>query len=288
MLKMNALCVRCLINKHTTDAYKLDKEKASAFCKDLLPVVQAGVGCANSCRVASDIYELYRKHFGIGHEIYDEEKRLSNDFVLQRLPQIRQLVQQQEDPVFAALQFSILGNYLDFAALKGQVSFEKLEEMLQNALSMELPRDTYGEFCHQLSHAKTLLYVTDNAGEIGFDRILAEEIQKAYPGLQITFCVRGLPTHNDATREDAAIMGIPFPIIDTGNDVCGVEWDMLSEETKAVFRASDVILTKGMGNVETLYGIDLNIYQAFLVKCDLIMEVFDKPLMTPMFVHTGA
>ena len=285
MLKMNALCAPCIIGKHAKQAYKLDPVKASDFCKELLPLVADFIGNGNSCRLDSEIRKLYKKHFGYTGDPYAEEKRLSNAFVLERLPRIRELVAQQKDPVFAALQFAILGNYLDFSALKGGVSFEKLDEMLINALSMELPREAYEALLSDLKKAKTMLYITDNAGEIGFDRIFAEQLQKAYPNLQITFCVRGAPTLNDATREDAAVMGIPFKIIDTGNDVCGVELELLGEEARQALETSDVIFTKGMGNVETLYGSKYNIYFAFLTKCDLIMEVFQKPFLTPMLVH---
>ena len=285
MLTMNALCAPCLINKHAKEAYKLDPIKASDFCKDLLPLIADAIGTDNSCHLDSLIRKLYKKHFGYTGDPYAEEKRLSNAFVLERLPRIRELVEQQKDPVFAALQFAILGNYLDFSALKGNVSFEKLDEMLINALSMELPADTYDSLRKDLQKAKTLLYVTDNAGEIGFDRIFAEQLQKAYPELSITFCVRGAPTLNDATREDAEIMGVPFKIIDTGNDVCGVELALLGEEALQAMETSDVIFTKGMGNVETLYGSKYDIYFAFLTKCDLIMETFNKPFLTPMLVH---
>ena len=285
MVTMNALCVRCQIDKHTPVAHGMDPEKASCFFKDFLPLLNDAIGCANSCRLDSDLKKLYRKHFGNSGIDYSEDKRISNEFVLPRLSQIRELVEKQKDPVFAGLQFAILGNYLDFSALKGRVSFEKFEELLTNGLSMELPEDTYKTFCAELEKANTLLYVTDNAGEIGFDRIFAEQLQKAFPNLQITFCVRGAPTLNDATREDADIMGIPFPVIDTGNDICGVEIGMLGAEAENALYTSDVILTKGMGNVETLYGCGLNIYYAFLVKCDRIMEVFQKPLLTPMFVR---
>ena len=285
MLKMNALCAPCFIGKHAKEAYSLDPVKATDFCKELLPMVADAIGKDNSCHLDAEVRKLYKKHFGYTGDPYAGEKRLSNEFVLERLPRIRALIGQQPDRLYAALQFAILGNYLDFSALKGNVSFEKLDEMLLNFHTIELPKDTFAELLGELSAAKTLLYVTDNAGEIGFDRIFAEELQQAFPDLQITFCVRGGNTLNDATREDAAVMGIPFPVIDTGNSICGVELGMLGQEAQKALDTSDVILTKGMGNVETLYGSKYNIYFAFLTKCDLIMEVFDKPFLTPMLVH---
>ena len=119
---------------------------------------------------------------------------------------------------------------------------------------------------------------------IGFDRIFAEAIAKIHPNLEITFCVRGGPTLNDATREDAAAVGIPFRVIDNGNLVPGTQLDLLSAEAKQAVETADVILAKGMANVETMLGCGYNIYYAFLVKCQRFVNLFGKPLMTPMLV----
>jgi len=139
-----------------------------------------------------------------------------------------------------------------------------------------------------LAAGKRLLYLTDNAGEIAMDRLFAEEIQRNYPGLEITFCVRGGITINDATREDAEIVGIPFRVIDNGNLVSGTELSMLSTEAKEAMDSADVIISKGMANTETLYGCGYPIYYAFLVKCVHFEHVFQKPLMTPMLVKDPA
>ena len=94
-----------------------------------------------------------------------------------------------------------------------------------------------------------------------------------------------MPAHNDATREDAEAVGVPFPVIDNGNDVGGTELSLLSGEARQALEEEDVILSKGQGNVETLYGCGYNIYYAFLVKCTRFVQVFHKPLMTPMLVR---
>ena len=156
--------------------------------------------------------------------------------------------------------------------------------MLDTAENIHVERAVFDALCRDLEQAKKLLYLTDNAGEIGFDRIFAEELQKSYPQLQITFCVRGMPAHNDATREDAEAVGVPFPVIDNGNNVGGTELALLSQEARQAMEEADVILAKGQGNTETLYGCGYNIYYAFLVKCNRFVQVFHKPLMTPMLV----
>ena len=284
-LSISAACLMCHFNRYMKKAQALgSSETALAFGKDLMRMYLAAPEGVSSPWFSPQVAELFQKYYGLGDNQYEEEKRLANQFVMERFDRIQSMVRQAKDPVFAGLQFAILGNYLDFAALQGKVSFEKLEEMLKEALRMELDMQVYESLKTDLAKGKKLLYLTDNAGEIGMDRIFAEAIQEAYPHLEITFCVRGGNTINDATREDAAVVGIPFPVIDNGNLVSGTELSMLSEEAKNAMDSADVILSKGMANTETLYGSGYPIYYAFLVKCVRFVEQFGKPLMTPMLV----
>ena len=282
---MNATCLACHFRKNLETASSLgDEATAVAFARELMQLYLDAPDHVASPWFGPGVTALFQKYYGLGEDRYIQEKLDSNRFVMERFADIQARVQAQPDPVYAGLQFSILGNYLDFSALQGQVSFEKLDEMLDMGLGMELDRDCYARLCRELEQGKRLLYLTDNAGEIAFDRIFAEEIRKKYPHLQITFCVRGGPVLNDATREDAAAVGVPFPVIDNGNTIGGTELSLLGKDAKEAFEAADVILAKGMGNNETLYGCGYNVYYAFLVKCKLFEERFGKPLMTPMLV----
>ena len=282
---MNATCLACHFGKQLETASTLGDEKtAIAFARELMQLYLDAPDEAASPYFGPGVTALFQKYYGLSEDRYIQEKVDSNRFVMERFETIQNRVQAQEDPVYAGLQFSILGNYLDFSALQGKVSFEKLDEMLDLGLAMELDRDCYARLCSELETGKKLLYLTDNAGEIAFDRIFAQEIQKKYPHLQITFCVRGGPVLNDATREDAAVVGVPFPVIDNGTRIGGTDLSQISREAREAFETADVILAKGMGNNETLYGCGYNVYYAFLVKCQFFVERFGKPLMTPMLV----
>ena len=282
---MNATCLACHFQKNVETAQSLGGEAAAtAFAYDLLKSYLAAPPEAASPYFNPIVEQLLQTHCGLQGDRYAEEKRLSNQFVLERMGTISDLVERQEDPVYAGLQFSILGNYLDFSALKGKVSFPALEQMLETALDMKLDRACYEALCQDLENGRKLLYVTDNAGEIGFDRIFAEQIAKRYPHIEITFCVRGGPALNDATREDAAAVGLPFPVIDNGTCYGGTVLDAICPEAKAAIADADVIIAKGMGNVETMFGCNYNVYYAFLVKCAYFIQLFDRPLMTPMLL----
>ena len=260
------------------------EEKTMEFARDLMRMYLAAPEGISSPWFTPQTADLLEKHYGLPQDRLREEKELSNRFVMERLDAIRAKVNSAADPVFAGLQFAILGNYLDFSALQGQVSFRKLDDMLDQALEMELDREAYTDFCRDLEKGGNLLYLTDNAGEIGFDRVFAEAIAAKYPQVSITFCVRGAITINDATRADAAAVGIPFPVIDNGNRVPGTQIDLLSGEAKQALDTADVILAKGMANCETMHGCGYNVYYAFLVKCQRFVTLFNKPMLTPMLV----
>ena len=282
----NPDCILCHMRRNVGTARALGTEaQLSEFTKGLLKLYLHVPEGVSSTWLGPETEKLYQEIYGVTGDRFAAEKEFSNRFVMARLDQIRAKVEAAIDPVYAGLQFAILGNYIDFSALYGEVSFEKLDELLTQAESMELNREVYGKFCRDLETGKKLLYLTDNAGEIGFDRICAEPIAKRYPNVQITFCVRGGPTLNDATREDAAAVGIPFPVIDNGNLIAGTQLDILGAEAKQALQSADVVIAKGQANAETLLDSGYNIYYAFLVKCIRFEERFGKPKLAPMLVR---
>lgn len=284
-ISIDTYCLQCLLRRNIALAQTLGtEEQAMAFAKEIMKLCIAAPEGVSSPWFGPQIADLLHDMYGLDYDRFRQEKLDSNRFVLERLPAIREKVTNAKDPVFAGLQFAVLGNYLDFSALQGQVSFEKLEEMLDKALEMELDDQVYADLCRDLRRGGKLVYLTDNAGEIGFDRVLAEAIAAAYPEISVTFCVRGAIAQNDATREDAAAVGIPFPVIDNGNRVAGTQLDMLSPEAAAALSGADVILAKGMANAETMLGCGYNVYYAFLVKCQRFVTRFGKPMFTPMLV----
>ena len=285
---LNSHCVDCLMGKHVQNARSLgDDQTAYAFSKAVMQLFLEAAPEDNSAILGMRINRLYMQYYNMPQDRFQEEKEASNRFVMERLDMVREKTRNTPDPLLTALQYSILGNYIDFSALGKSVSFDTLEQMLQQPEKFAFDTQSYQQFCRDLESAKSLLLITDNAGEIGFDWVLAEELVRRYPQLQVTFCVRGLPAHNDATREDYAFMGIPFPVIDNGSDIGGTDLGSIGQVARTAIENSDVIIAKGMGNTETLYGSGYNVYFAFLVKCKRFEQVFGKPHMTPMFLSEG-
>ncbi|MBE6975056.1 MAG: DUF89 family protein [Ruminococcaceae bacterium] len=282
----DARCIQCFLDRNMEFARTQgDEAQATRFCKAMLQMFLDAPEDISAPWYAPHTARLLQEIYGLDLDRYRPEKEASNAFVLARLEQLRAGIEGAADPLLVGLQYAILGNYIDFAALQEEVNFEKLDAMLAQARQIVLPAENVAAFRRDLARGKKLLYITDNAGEIGFDRVFAEKLARLYPHLEITFLVRGGPALNDATEEDARQVGVPFPVIGNGNLVSGTQLDQLSPAAEEALYGADVIISKGQGNVETLYGCGLNIYYAFLIKCHRFTQLFGQPRLTPMFMR---
>ena len=287
-MKLNSQCILCLLRRHEETALKHGtEEQATAFIRDLMRLLSEGPAEMSAPFYTPDIAKLFTKHYGLSEDRFAGEKEASNRYAMSRFDRLTNLVRTAADPLYAGLQAAILGNYIDFAALQGEVSFERLDEMLELLHTIEVDRDTFAQLRSDLGSGRELLYLTDNAGEIVFDRVFLELIRDTFPNLAITVCVRGGPAQNDATIADAQAVAMPFPVIGNGTCISGTVLELASDELKAAIAKADVVISKGQANVETLLdtGHGYNIYFAFLVKCQRFIDRFGREKLTPMLVR---
>ncbi len=287
-MRLDSQCILCLLKRHSQTAAACgNEEQVTAFTRDLMRLLCDGPVEMSAPFYTPGITKLFSEHFGLADDRFAGEKEISNRYVLDRFDRISAMVRSAPDPLYAGLQGAILGNYIDFSALQGEVSFEKLDAMLDRLHAIEVDRQSFAALRADLEQAKALLYLTDNAGEIGFDRVFLEVIRDTFPELSITVCVRGGPTQNDATRADAAAVSMPFRVIDNGTRIPGTVLELASPELKQALDRADVTIAKGQANVETLLdtGHGYNIYYAFLVKCKRFMDRFGREKLTPMLVR---
>ena len=287
-MRLDSQCILCLLKRHSQTAASCgNEEQVTAFTRDLMRLLCDGPVEMSAPFYTPGITKLFSEHFGLADDRFAGEKEISNRYVLDRFDRISAMVRSAPDPLYAGLQAAILGNYIDFSALQGEVSFEKLDAMLDRLHSIEVDRQSFAALRADLEKARELLYLTDNAGEIGFDRVFLEVIADTFPDLAITVCVRGGPTQNDATRADAAAVSMPFRVIDNGTRIPGTVLELASEELKTALAKANVTIAKGQANVETLLdtGHGYNIYYAFLVKCKRFMDRFGREKLTPMLVR---
>ena len=283
-------CLNCAINQliSVTELVHMPEQQRIALMEQgLRQLADKGIN-RNNCEMIAETYRIGTAAIG-DENPYRDVKAHFNRGMMRLWPDVRKHIAQSADPLAAAVRAAIAGNLIDLAALGLDVSLEKAMDKVFEVDRAEMPFDETASLAEALSTAKSLLVLGDNCGEIAMDRILIETIRDLYPQLHIQYGVRGMPSVNDVTRDDAAMVGMEevAEVIDNGDSALGTLLYRTSPEFNRAFYAADVIIAKGMGNTETMFGCGYNVYYAFLVKCQRFVTVFGQPMFTPMLVREG-
>ena len=227
--------------------------------------------------MAVDIHDLIRSYSGMT-DPYSNIKKEANNVCQKCVPELTRIIARSLTPMKTAVQLAIAGNIIDCGAYGLRaVARAKMLEIIENALAQPLHGDDVDDFKCLINHAKQILYIGDNAGECFFDVSLL----KLIPSGKLTYAVRGGPVLNDATIEDARTAGINriCRLIDTGDNAPGILLERCSNEFRHFFEKSDLIISKGQGNYESL-SETTNKAIVFLtkVKCEVIADDIGYPL----------
>ncbi len=206
---------------------------------------------------------------------YRDLKKESNRIAMEYYPLAENFYNNSEDKLRAAELVAIIGNILDYGvSIKTPAEFRlKFYELLKEGLGYD-DTDKLREYLK--GH---VVYMTDNCGEIVFDKILIKELRKYVD--KITLLVRGKPILSDATLEDALEVGMDKLVDDiktTGIFAVGVDMDLVPTEIKDLLKSADLIIAKGMGNYESLSETDLRpIVYLLRTKCDPVARDMGLP-----------
>ena len=210
------------------------------------------------------VYQLVNKLTG-NEDPFREIKKDSNQLILNLYPKLKMMVENSKDRVLTAIRLATVGNIIDYGA---PTSFE-IEEEVANCLKSNFAVFDYSEFKQALDNTESILYLGDNAGEIVFDKLLIEELEK-----EITYVVRNKPIINDVLIEDAHDCGIDkiAKVISNGSDAPGTVLNLCSKEFLETYHEAPLIISKGQGNFETLSEERAPIFFLLKVKCPVIAK----------------
>ncbi len=268
-------CLACIFRRAVFEANLVNPDKAMDVVKSLLNLL-----CDEfdenklSIKVWTKVHAKVNEILGTD-DPYKELKRRSNDIAMKMFPKALEYYERSEDKLRAAELLAIIGNVLDFGV--GVNSPEEFENVFRSLIEEGIGYDDTEKLKKYLKGH--IVYITDNCGEIVFDKILVRELKKYAE--RITLLVRGKPILSDATREDVAYVGLDKEVDevrDMGMFAVGIDMDLASEELKELLYSADLIIAKGMGNYEALSESDLRpIAYLLRTKCEPVARDIGVP-----------
>jgi uncharacterized protein with ATP-grasp and redox domains len=220
---------------------------------------------------------------------YREEKKRTTGEALRLYEEIKAGVDAEMagmDPVARishAAKLAAAGNIIDFGIGKPFDIEATLKDTLENGFAVD-----HSAALHEaLKGADSFLLISDNAGEIVFDRFLIDEVLAM--GKRVIVSVRSRGILNDAVREDVVMAGVtdPVEILETGTGSLGLMLDETSDEFRRVFESAGVVLSKGQANYETLNDVERSMFYILRIKCHVIGDGMGLPNGVSVLMHNG-
>jgi uncharacterized protein with ATP-grasp and redox domains len=234
---------------------------------ELLAVVPAD---STPAETGYHVHRFVREITGV-RDPYRLVKEEATGKALPLVPRLREIVAQAHDPLEQAVRIAIAGNIIDFAPDKAMNPSKDIQFTLQATLERVLHQpfaiNDLEALRRALSKAQRVLYLADNAGETVFDRVLIEILEQP-----VIYAVKGGPTLNDATHQDAVAAGLAevAQIVSTGSDAPGTVLKSCSPAFRQLYDQAELIIAKGQATHEALDEGDRRLFFLLQVKCPVL------------------
>ncbi|MCP4644408.1 MAG: DUF89 family protein [bacterium] len=200
---------------------------------------------------------------------YGDARRAQNDLALAIEDEMRDLIAASDDPLVTALHLSAAGNVIDLGVMEvGEVDIRAaIDQVLHEKFAVE----HLAEFRESLAACGDLLFLLDNAGEVVFDKVLIEELQKH---TKVTAVVKGAPIINDVIMDDADHVGLTAvcDVIDNGGPFIGSPLSLIPDWFRTRMEQADMIVAKGQGNYETIDDFPGDVFLILRAKCEIVAQ----------------
>jgi hypothetical protein len=177
------------------------------------------------------------------------------------------------DPLAAAVWIAVFGNVMDFGINERESMEREVDGLSGKTAPAEVPR----EILERIRRAKRIGVLLDNAGEAAFDVPLLARLGRE-EGRDVWIGVKGGPVIDDLTAAEAIELGLSRygEIISNGNQGVGTDLALCPPEFRARLSVSDLVLSKGQANFETLVGQVRNAVFLLRCKCPVVSRALGR------------
>ena len=171
----NSRCIACNLSKKEEKIRKhSDEKKKKEFIQKVTGILYKYGDIESTPMLDKRIQDIY-------NEYYEEEidyvalKHKYNQYMLEREDEIKEHLKEAKN-IKDYIKYVCVGNYIDFG-VTGNIDDQMLDDLLNKVDSLNISEQEIKYLEEELKQAKTLLYITDNCGEIVLDKIFIEELK---------------------------------------------------------------------------------------------------------------
>ena len=223
-------------------------------------------------RVATRLHETVRDELGTDDPFQGVKEREIARF-REISSRAESLVAASPDPVAAAVWLSVFGNIMD----SGIVETESMESEIGRLTAADWARKIPEGLRERILRSRTIGILLDNAGEVAFDVPLLARL--AGEGKTVWIGVKGEAVIDDLTEAEAHRIGLSAygEVVSNGNRGVGTDLGLCTKSFRDRIAGSDLILSKGQANFETLFGRVPHAYFLFRCKCPVVSRTLGVP-----------
>lgn len=278
-MKMKEKCLPCLVNQVIKVADIIKAKNREEILHEVFAYLSKVDFNKTNPEISGETFRIIKKHIR-NEDPYLEVRNYYNNLLMKLSENYEEKIIASEDSFYQAMKYAVIGNIIDFNPIHNS-TMEEIMEFINQADSLEFRINNMEQLKQEIQHAKSVLYLGDNCGEICFDKIFIKEIKKYNPDVTVYFGVRGEPVINDSIEADAYSVGMDeyASIISNGDGSLGTVVERTSEEFQKIFKQADTIIAKGQANYECLSECDRNgIYFLLMTKCEVIADDIGVPV----------
>jgi damage-control phosphatase, subfamily I len=269
-MKLTDTCIDCLLSRvvfecDLASAGPPRTRETVAACRTLLESMR-GSSLLHP-QIASAVHREACRMIG-NPDPFRDLKKAGNEQAMGVCRQERGRLTSFRDFVLA----SVIANTFDYAVKDHDVTAD-FSRFFADEFRKGLDVDDTGPILERCSR---VVYLTDNCGEIVFDRLVVGFLKSR--GSHVTVAVRDAPILNDATMEDALALGfdrVADCLTTTGGGAeIGLDMAKMPADLAKAIGECTIIISKGMANYESLseYANLPPVAYLMCVKCEMIAE----------------
>lgn len=182
------------------------------------------------------------------------------------------LVAAAPDPLSAAVRLAVFGNIMDSGIIERESMESEIARLSPGSGAWEIP----ARLRDRIARAGTIGVLLDNAGEVAFDVPLLSRL--AREGKSVWIGVKGGPVIDDLTEAEARRIGLADfgELVSNGNQGVGTDLDLCPPGFQARIASSDLVLSKGQANFETLVGRVRHAFFLLRCKCPVVSRALGR------------